>query len=58
MAPALLARGLPKAPATDPLPFPHPCCSPSTSQEPPGPIESPTAAAMLVVLVTRQQVLG
>lgn len=32
--------------------------NPSTSQEPPGTIEAPTAAALLVVLVTRQQVLG
>lgn len=34
------------------------CCSPSTSQEPPGTIETSTMAALLVVRVTRQQVLG
>lgn len=34
------------------------CCIPSATQEPPGTIETPTTAALLLVGVTRQQVLG
>ena len=54
-----VSLAFPKALAPCPLSCPHPCCcSPSTSQEPPGAVEMPTLAALLVALVTRQQVLG
>lgn len=57
--PGLACRMLPKSPASCPRTLPTaPCCSPSTSQEPPGAIKMPAAAALLVVRVTRQQVLG
>lgn len=46
----------PLPPALSPAHMPR--CSPSPSQEPPGAIQMPTAAALLVVLVTGQQVLG
>lgn len=54
-----VSLAFPKAPALCPLSFPHPGrCSPSTSQEPPGTVEMPALAALLVALVTGQQVLG
>lgn len=49
---------LPETPAYALFPVRAPCCSPSSAQEPPGTIQSPTMATLLVVRVTRQQVLG
>lgn len=49
---------LPETPAYALFPVRAPCCSPSTAQEPPGTIQSPTTATLLVVRITGQQVLG